>query len=242
MDEENVLNIRNLQFCWPSGQRDVLDLEALSVDVGERVFLQGQSGAGKTTLLGLIAGINHSGRGQIEVLGRSMSAMRQRQRDQFRADHIGFIFQLFNLVPYLSVLDNVTLACRFSKSRRQRAEQQSGSLNEEARRLLDHLCLDVSALAHKPAAELSVGQQQRVAAARALIGSPELLIADEPTSALDADAAQVFLDLLMSECEAAGSSVLFVSHDVSLQAHFDRTVQLARINRAAMPVQEGGRL
>lgn len=232
MNRESILRIQDLQFRWPSGQQDVLNIERLTIERGEKVFLEGQSGSGKTTLLGLVGGINVANRGEVELLGKNLSKLKQGQRDQFRADHIGFIFQLFNLIPYLSVTENITLACKFSKARAQRARLKSGSLEAEARRLLSHLNLDIDAIIDQPVRELSVGQQQRVAAARALIGAPELVIADEPTSALDADAREHFLQLMLRECESSGSTVLFVSHDRSLQAGFDRSVALAEINRA----------
>ena len=147
-------------------------------------------------------------------------------RDRFRADHIGYIHQMFNLVPYLSVLENVTLPCRFSRRRISRAQRHSPTASAEAQRLLAHLGLDSQRVLRKPVSELSVGQQQRVAAARALIGSPELIIADEPTSALDAANREAFIELLFNECDETGSTLLFVSHDASLGPMFDRAVQL----------------
>jgi putative ABC transport system ATP-binding protein len=147
------------------------------------------------------------------------------QRDAFRAEHMGFIFQLFNLVPYLSVLDNVLLPLRFSRPRRERVPDP----RSEALRLLDALGLQDRRLLQRRATELSVGQQQRVAAARAMLGRAEILVADEPTSALDADTREAFLRLLMRECASAGSSVLFVSHDRTLGACFDRSVSLQEL-------------
>lgn len=224
----SALLIDGLVFRWPGQAAPCLDIPALAVAAGERVFLHGPSGAGKSTLLGLLGGVALPERGRIELLGQAIDAMGGRARDVFRADHIGFIFQQFNLLPWLSALDNALLPCTFSARRHARA----GNPRAEAARLLVHLDL-APELWHKPAAELSVGQQQRVAAARALIGRPEILIADEPTSALDAPRQQAFIDLLRAEAAAAGAMLLFVSHDARLAGHFDRVVALAEINRAA---------
>lgn len=222
-----ALRITDLLFRWPRQPQACLDIPALEIAPGEHVFLHGPSGSGKSTLLGLLGGIALPERGRIELLGKTITTMSGRARDRFRADHIGFIFQQFNLLPWLSALDNVLLPCTFSASRKQRA----GTAQEQAERLLTHLDLS-PALWQKPAAELSVGQQQRVAAARALIGQPEILIADEPTSALDAPRQFAFVDLLLNEATAAGAALLYVSHDQRLAAHFDREIALAAINRA----------
>ena len=224
-----ALAIFDLVFHWPRQATACLDLPSFAVDAGERVFLHGPSGSGKSTLLGLLGGVALPQQGHVEVLGQSLAALSPTARDRLRADHIGFIFQQFNLLPWLSALDNVLLPCTFSALRKSRA----GEPRAEAERLLTHLELAPS-LWTKPAAELSVGQQQRVAAARALIGRPEVLIADEPTSALDATLQQVFVDLLLKEAAAAGAALLFVSHDARLASHFDRQVALAGINRALM--------
>lgn len=148
------------------------------------------------------------------------------QRDRFRADHIGYIHQLFNLIPYLSVIENVTLPCKFSTLRKKRALEHASTLTDEARRLLAHLGLSNEGLLKRPVAELSVGQKQRVAAARALMGRPEILIADEPTSALDAANRESFIELLFNECAESKATLIFVSHDFSLAPMFDRSVQL----------------
>ncbi|PSD29448.1 methionine ABC transporter ATP-binding protein, partial [Stenotrophomonas maltophilia] len=149
-------------------------------------------------------------------------------RDRFRADHLGVIFQQFNLLPFLSVRDNIALGLRFSRLRSARI---SGPLDAEIARLLQALQLNPE-LMQRPAGTLSVGQQQRVAAARALIGRPALLLADEPTSALDREAATAFLQLMSAQCQAAGATVLVVSHDDSLQPLFDRAISLSEINQA----------
>jgi putative ABC transport system ATP-binding protein len=227
-----LLSVENLRFRWPSGQRDVVDISDLSIQKGERVFIKGESGSGKTTLLSLLGGINLPDAGRIKLLGTDIAQLKQSRRDQFRADHIGFVFQLFNLIPYLSVIENITLACEFSRRRKAKALLKSNTLEEEAYRLLSHLQLQDRSLLNKPVSDLSVGQQQRVAAARALIGSPELIIADEPTSALDADTREHFLSLLLSECEQSGSTILFVSHDPSLESTFDRSIHLSKLNKA----------
>lgn len=211
----------------------MLNIPALSVGQGESLFLRGPSGSGKSTLLGLIGAVLTPDAGHIRVLGQDLGGMGGAARDRFRADHLGVIFQLFNLLPYLSVLENVMLPCHFSTLRRQRTLARAGSLDEEALRLLEHLQLADPQLLRRPVSQLSVGQQQRVAAARALIGSPEILVADEPTSALDADARDAFIDLLLQEAGRAGSSLLFVSHDAALAPHFEHRLDLTDINVAA---------
>jgi putative ABC transport system ATP-binding protein len=203
----------------------------LQVARGERIFIHGASGSGKSTLLSLLAGVNPPSGGEVQVLGEALGRLSGAKRDRFRSDHIGFVFQLFNLIPYLSVLENVTLPCRFSHRRRHKALQSGNSLDAEAMRLLQHLDMADDALIHRPVTELSVGQQQRVATARALIGAPEIIIADEPTSALDSDMRQAFLRLLFQECGATGSTLLFVSHDRQLEPMFERHVALHEINR-----------
>lgn len=230
--EALCLDIQALKFRWPASQRNVLDIEALQCNQGETIFLNGPSGSGKTTLLSLIGGIQNATEGHISVLNQNLAELTSRQRDQFRADHIGFIFQMFNLIPYLSVLENITLACKFSPERKARIARRGSSPEREARRLLTHLELGADKLDAK-VMNLSVGQQQRVATARALIGEPELIIADEPTSALDAPMRDKFIQLLLQESASTGASVLFVSHDPSLETHFQRSLALPTINRAA---------
>ena len=201
------------------------------MNAGERVFIHGPSGSGKSTLLALLGGVLIPERGSVQVLGTELSSLPPARRDRFRGDHVGFVFQLFNLVPYLSVLENVMLPCRFSARRRGRAIDAGGSVHAEAVRLLSHLDLEPSLLARK-VTDLSVGQQQRVAAARALLGRPEIVVADEPTSALDANRQESFLRLLLQECAAAGATLLFVSHDRRLAVQFTREIDLEAVNSA----------
>lgn len=227
-----TVEIDRIRFAWKPGQSDVLDIARFEVAAGERVFIEGPSGSGKSTLLSLLGGVSSPREGTVRILGAGISGMPARRRDRFRADHIGFVFQMFNLVPYLSVIDNVTLPCRFSHRRRDRARSRAGAPEAEARRLLARLGLDGDGLLARAVTDLSIGQQQRVAAARALIGAPELIIADEPTSALDEGTRERFLELLSTQCDEAGASLLFASHDTRLGDLFDRRVSLAELNHA----------
>jgi putative ABC transport system ATP-binding protein len=170
--------------------------------------------------------------GSVRVLGQDLAKLGAAERDRFRADHVGVIFQMFNLIPYLTVLENVMLPCGFSERRSANARQAGGSIRGEAVRLLQHLDMAEPSVLRKPVTALSVGQQQRVAAARALIGAPELIVADEPTSSLDADRRHAFIELLFQECVRENATLVFVSHDASLAGMFDRTVEFAQINRA----------
>jgi putative ABC transport system ATP-binding protein len=237
-----VIAIRDLAFRWRRGAPVVLAIDHIEIARGERVFIEGPSGSGKTTLLSLLAGVVKAEQGSLRILGQPLERLGAVKRDHFRADHVGYVFQMFNLIPYLSLVENVTLPCRFSRLRRARALERTGCsgrsarcLEEEALRLLDHLDMAEPARSKRSVTELSVGQQQRVAAARALMGSPEILIADEPTSALDSDRREAFIRLLFRECAETRMSLVFVSHDAALEPLFDRTVRLAEINRALKP-------
>ena len=225
-----AIQIDGLRFAW-KGNAPVLDVPAFKLARGERLFLRGPSGSGKSTLLGVIAGVLEADAGKVSVLGQDVASLSSSGRDRMRADHLGVIFQMFNLVPYLSVIGNVTLPLKFSAARRKAV---GGDADAEARRLLGRLGLTDESLLERRVSDLSVGQQQRVAAARALIGAPEIVIADEPTSALDADARDRFITLLSEEAARTGAALLFVSHDASLARLFDRAVDLAEINRAGV--------
>lgn len=222
----NVIELNNLRFRWQGQTADTLAIPQLHLRQGEHVFLRGESGSGKTTLLNLLAGILTPDSGEMCMLGQAFHALSPAGRDRFRADHMGVIFQQFNLLPYLSVTDNVLLPCRFSSRRL----QQAGDLQETATALLDHLQLDTE-LRGRSVTTLSVGQQQRVAVARALVGKPEIILADEPTSALDTRTRNRFLELLFSQAEVQGSTILFVSHDPYIAGHFPRVVELSEVNR-----------
>ena len=227
-----MIDIDGLRFRWRGAAADCLAIDRLHIDAGRSVFLHGPSGSGKSTLLGLLAGVLLPTQGHVALRGQDWAALSGARRDAFRADHVGYVFQQFNLLPYLSVRDNVLLPCRFSARRRQRAQAAAGSPGAAAEALLAQVGLG-TALWARPASMLSVGQQQRVAAARALIGQPELVIADEPTSALDAALRDSFMALLLQQCRASGSTLVFVSHDERLAGQFDEQLALATLNRAA---------
>lgn len=221
-----IVAIHNLEYGWQP-DRPLLRIAELEVAAGERVFVSGPSGSGKSTLLGLLGGVLPVQAGRIEVMGHRLQDLSPARRDALRADRIGFIFQVFNLLSYLNVMDNVMLPCRFSAHRRQRALAAGTSLTAEAARLLARLGLDDPELLGRPVTTLSIGQQQRVAAARALLGRPDLVIADEPTSSLDADARTAFVELLIGECRQVNAAIVFVSHDQALARHFDRCLSPA---------------
>ncbi len=222
------IEIRDLVFAYQAS-RTILDIPELTIERGERVFLHGPSGSGKTTLLGLLGGVLTAKQGAVRLLDRDFAALSARERDRFRGSHIGYIFQMFNLIPYLSALENIMLPCRINAERRARL---AGVAVEDAARAMA-VKLGIGEAADTPVTQLSVGQQQRVAAARAFLGAPELIIADEPTSALDADHRERFIRALFEAAAANRATVLFVSHDRSLAGLFDRSLALPELNRAS---------
>ena len=225
------MKISELIFSWKPNEAPLLDISYFEVEPGEKVFLCGPSGSGKSTLLNLIGGVLSPVSGTLSILDENLATLSSMKRDRLRGDRLGFIFQIFNLIPYLSVVENVVLPCRFSELKKRRILEAGSTLEQEAERLLSHLRIDVDAVKNRPVTELSVGQQQRVATARALMGMPALIIADEPTSALDANARNAFIDLLFNECKNSSSTVLFVSHDAELGKKFDRTVFIKELNQ-----------
>lgn len=221
---EPALCLIDVSFAWPGSGGFRLSCSRFEIASGEKVLLLGASGSGKSTLLSLICGIVAVDRGNVLVGGTDLKSLGSSARDQFRAEQIGVIFQQFNLLPYARVADNILLPLHFAPQRRARA----GAGTQEAVRLcaaldLPHDLLDV------PAGRLSVGQQQRVAVARALIGGPPLIVADEPTSALDAETQDKFLDLLFAQIAETGSALLMVSHDARLGARFNRVIRIEDI-------------
>lgn len=225
------ISVSDFSFVWPGSNAAVLQNASLDVAAGERVMLRGPSGSGKSTLLAAISGVIDIPVGAVSVAGQDIGTLPASKRDRFRADHMGPVFQVFNLMPWLSAMDNILLPCRFSKRRRERV---TGPLEKEARRLMTALGLGPDMLGASKASALSVGQQQRVAAARALIGAPEVILADEPTSALDPETKETFMQMLSQQAQESGAALLMVSHDSGLDHHFDRVVQISDLTQAGV--------
>jgi putative ABC transport system ATP-binding protein len=227
-----IVEIENLKFRYgPKAKHPVLDIDSLQVTPRERLFIHGPSGCGKTTLLGLLTGILRGYQGSVRVLSVLLEKLPPQNLDSFRAHHVGYIFQMFNLIPSISVKENIQLPCLISHHRAKRIVEKS--LEQEVRRLATDLGIEPTL--HKAVTQLSMGQQQRVAVARALIGQPEIIIADEPTSALDSDRRERFIALLMDQVKACHSTLIFVSHDLSLKSVFDRSISLPQLNRVESP-------
>jgi putative ABC transport system ATP-binding protein len=222
----NAIELSNVEFAF--GQTSSLtkgystplfNIDYFSLARGEQLFLSGPSGSGKSTFLNLLAGVIVPQRGNIEIADQVINQLSSRKRDAFRADHIGYIFQQFNLIPYLSLIENVVLPCKLSRTRKKKAIEAFGSEIACAQHWLSALDLD-SGLWNKSVYELSIGQQQRVAAARAFMGQPDLIIADEPTSSLDRARQTQFVEVLFELCQQQNSSLVFVSHDDTLASLF----------------------
>ena len=221
-----VINLSNLRFSYPEKPDvSVLDIPSWSVNATEQVFIHGPSGGGKSTLLSILNGLILPDKGEVSVLGQRLDKMTGHQRDTFRANNIGVVFQQFNLIPYLNAIDNIQLASYFSKS------SSNTSLFTEIKALLVRLNLPEKDWT-RPIRQLSIGQQQRIAIARALINKPKLLIADEPTSSLDQKNREAFMTMLMSIVKDNGITLLFVSHDIALARYFNRVESLNDINDA----------
>lgn len=220
------IHLNNVLFSYADApSKPVLDIQSWSAPSQAHVFIHGPSGCGKSTLLNLLSGMLAPSRGAISILEQRLDKMTQRQRDQFRVNHIGYVFQQFNLIPYLNAIENVQLASHFSK------HGKKTSVLQDTQQLLSQLNILPSDW-QKPAAALSIGQQQRVAIARALINKPEILIADEPTSSLDQHNRDNFMSLLMSLANEHGITLVLVSHDLSLSHHFNQVDALSEINRS----------
>jgi putative ABC transport system ATP-binding protein len=223
---DSMVDIKDLRFCYRP-PKAVLKISELAIARGEKVFLYGPSGSGKTTLLGILAGVLKANEGSVRIFGHDFTRISGPARDALRGAHIGYIFQMFNLIPYLNVLENMMLPCRISTERGLRLNGRP--LEKAAKEMAERL--GIGSIVLEKVIDLSVGQQQRVAAGRALLGSPELMIADEPTSALDEDQRENFLDLLFTHCREIGSTLVFVSHDRRMMPLFDRALSLPELNQ-----------
>ena len=224
------IQIENVTFSYPKRSFS-LNIPSFAVPASEQLFIEGPSGFGKSTFLNLITGLLSPQKGAINILNTNLCQLNEREKDQFRADHFGIIFQSLNLIPYLSVLDNIALAPYFSKQKPNTIRSHHNSIHTEAKRLLESLNLNEDLLS-QPVNTLSIGQKQRVAIARALIGQPDIIIADEPTSSLDHHNKAEFIELLKQDCERYGATLLFVSHDTSLKNHFSTHYDIRDLNRS----------
>lgn len=219
-----AIELTDIRFYYSDRPENiVLNIPSWSLSTGEQAFVQGPSGGGKSTLLGLLSGMLVPSEGKVTVLGQRLDNMSSRQRDQFRAMHIGYVFQQFNLMPYLNAIDNVLLATQFSN-------RKNTSLLNEIKTLFNGLNIPEKEW-NRPTRDLSIGQQQRVAIARALINKPQILIADEPTSSLDRENSEAFMRLLMPIVAENRITLLFVSHDQSLATYFTKVESLNDFNR-----------
>lgn len=218
-----MLSLENVKKAYlePNGERlPILDVPELELTAGEQVVIRGRSGCGKTTLLHAIAGLTTVDSGKIEVNGVDVTRLAEARRDRFRARNIGYVFQTFNLLPAFTALENVLLGMTFTgrRSNRERAVELLGSVG------LGHR------MTHKPSA-LSVGEQQRVAVARALANEPVLLLADEPTANVDPGHQQQVVDLIREACRRENVTLLLVTHAPEVASQFERVVELEEINR-----------
>ncbi|MCW8091213.1 ABC transporter ATP-binding protein [Alteromonas sp. ASW11-130] len=219
--EKTAIHVENVLHQYRNGDDNGMFIAEWRVDRGQQIFLHGESGSGKTTLLNLLAGVLTPDKGEIQILGKPFSTLKAHTRDKFRADHIGVVFQQFNLIPYLSVLKNIQLANHFSST-------HLNNVEDLATDYLQKLNLPPNIL-FQPANAISIGQQQRVAIARALINQPELLLVDEPTSALDVAAKDAFMAILTEICQEAGTTLVFVSHDMHLKQFFPTSVEITEL-------------
>lgn len=233
---EEIIQFSNVRFSYDRGQTLVLDIPKWQVSRGQHTFISGVSGSGKSTLLNLLSGINTPDSGEVLVLGQTLTNLSARELDRFRAQKVGVIFQQLNLIPYLSVLDNILLAAYFA-NKIQKSKLKT-DLQNKIEQLIEKLNLPISILS-KQASELSVGQQQRVAIVRAMINEPEILIADEPTSALDQQSKSAFLKLLFELVNTTNCTLLFVSHDQSLVEQFDSVVEMSKLNKVVEQEDNG---
>jgi putative ABC transport system ATP-binding protein len=214
----SLINVTNLEFAY-NNNKPILSIKSFQIQPSERVFLYGPSGCGKSTFLNLVAGVLNVNQGDITLFGQSLKTLSARKRDRLRAQKMGYIFQSFNLIPYLSVLDNVLLPTRIESHGISRSVHHTNAIN-----VLKRLGLEEQL--EQRAHTLSIGQQQRVAQARALMGKPELIIADEPTSSLDHKNTQEFMNFLVEQSQERKIALLFVSHDLRLESYFDRSINL----------------
>ena len=218
-------NVRKSYFQPDGSELNILNIPAFALQRGEQVVLTGRSGGGKTTLLHIIAGISVPDSGEVKIDGRDITQMSEAQRDRYRAVKLGYVFQTFNLLPAFSALENVLLGMSFGGGRVDRTR---------AEHLLERVGL-AERVTHRPAA-LSVGEQQRVAVARALANKPAILLADEPTANVDTGHQQQVVELIRDTCAEEQVALLMVTHTPEVSEQFDRVETLDALNRTVETV------
>ncbi len=219
-----MLQIRDLKksYAEPSGQRiPILDIERFDIGAGEQVVLRGESGGGKTTLLHLISGLVRADSGSIQMDGTELTTFSESTRDRIRAAKMGYIFQTFNLLPAFTALENVRLGMTFAR------KKLDGARAKELIRLVG-----LEDRMHYLPGQMSVGQQQRVAVARALVNKPRLLLADEPTANIDPKNQDRIIELIQTACRQENVALLLVTHSDEISKRFERVERLERVNRA----------
>ncbi|MFV0431015.1 MAG: ATP-binding cassette domain-containing protein [Alphaproteobacteria bacterium] len=212
-------------IAYKLSEKNIFRLPALTIEEGQHSLILGPSGCGKSTLLNLISGAISPNAGIIEILGHQLNRLSSYKKDAFRAEHMGIIFQQFNLLPFADVYTNISLGVQFSKERKGNVRH----IKDEICHILEQLNLEPSNILAKKANQLSVGQQQRIAAARALLGKPKIILADEPTSALDDDAASRFIRLVFDCASQQNSTLIMVSHNQSFKSYFNHIIELSDI-------------
>ena len=211
---KNLISVENVKYSLGNNIKFRLNIKKFVLKKSDSVLIYGESGVGKSTFLNLLSGTLNPQAGAIQILGTNIVKTSSSIKDRIRGDHFGIVFQTFNLLPYITVKNNILLGKAYS------TRKQSISNSDEVQILMDKLSLNYNELIDRKAYELSIGQQQRVAVARALIGKPEIIIADEPTSALDKDNQNEFINLLFQSLDENEQGLIMVSHDKKLSNKF----------------------
>ncbi len=215
--ERPLVEIDNLVFSYKA-RAPILKLPRFTLNKSEHLFVKGPSGSGKSTLLGILTGILVPSQGCVHIFGENLGAMRPSERDRFRGKSIGYLAQMFNLIPFMSVVDNICLPIALHKM------SFNSDLKTRVQRLMKEL--DIDSLAKQKVSHLSMGQQQRVAAARAFLLEPPLVVADEPTSSLDELNKNELMKCLFALADQSGSTLILASHDLSLTAPFPKILDM----------------
>ena len=231
MSEQLAIDIKNLKLAFDG--HNCIDIPSLQIHNGDAVMLFGENGSGKTTLMKLLSGLLEPDSGSVHILGRNLTNMKRREKDHFRADQVGYIFQSLHLMPYLTALENILLPCGFSSRKKQIVDGAELSREYEAYQLMARLKLeDPSRLRHKTE-QLSKGLQQRIAVARALIGNPSLILADEPASTMGSYSQRLVYELLIEHARETNATLICITHNKEANPLFEHHLNMKDINRSA---------